>query len=807
MKRLKKAAWMGLASLLIVVTMLANSGSAQLAIRLVAADGTTSDVTAKNMPRGEESLVLYDQAFGKTTRTNPFGVEVIALPAENKVENGRAYKVVKVTSVWQCETGTEQTECGDAEIPRNGVVLSATGSKRDLLKDYKPGDTLVLQEDWFHRKQAPINVVDPSPETNPAGSGFPGFRASNQLIIYDAGYGRPTTGTNEFGFEVTVENGLVTEQEGSDSAIPAANGFVVSGHGRSRSWLIANAPLGAKLEYDPATQTLTSTIDFNTYAYQFDKRWYEGPCSGKLLSGNQDPGCDEIRKSHDQALRLFHDGREALAAATMNDALERLNRRVWLGYTAFSGDTVRGAWHRPVEKNRVAIGQTLDTLKEAGLNSVFLETFFHGYTIFPSQTFANYGMVNENPKFAGVDLLKLWVEEAHKRGMKVHVWFQTFYGGTKAYMPPGPILTKHPEWANVQFSALKPEPAPEQNGENGINGKAAHRNGAKPSGAPIPSSASKKTAHGAAKKWHVPPSVNAGALANGTAEPAPRPKLVTPDQPMPSNLELGGYFLDPANPAVQDFLAKLSLEIVSRYDVDGIQLDYIRYPASFPPERFSYRRTTWGYTKIARNAFKSRYGVDPAEVDPKDPRAEELWTAWNNFKTEQVTHFVERVTKAIRAQRPGIKISAAVFPDAEAALLMKHQDWQCWARNGWVDFFAPMTLTSAIKVVEHDTRYMVNATNGKVPVYSGIFGPFNDNSAEHILRQINTAKTAGASGYVLFDTAHLSARMLEALKAIQSPQPIVTTPEPVASPSAPVPSSEQPAKQKKRHWWQRRGKI
>jgi uncharacterized lipoprotein YddW (UPF0748 family) len=802
-KRLKNAAWTGLASLLIVVTMLANSGSAQLAIRLVTADGATHDVTAKNTPRGEESLVLYDQAFGKSTRTNPFGVEVIALPPDQKgqnIENGRVYKVVKVTSVWECQADTEQTECGNAEIPRNGVVLSATGSKRDLLKGYKPGDSLILQEDWFHRKQAPISVVNPTPETNPAGSGFPGYRASNQLIIYDAGYGRPTTGTNEFGFEVTVENGLVTEQEGSDSAIPSANGFVVSGHGKSRSWLIANAPLGAKLDYDPATQTLTSTIDFNTYAYQFDKRWYEGPCSGTVLSGGQDPGCDEVRKSHDQALRLFHEGREALAAATMSDALERLNRRVWLGYTAFSGDTVRGAWHRPVEKSRAAIGQTLDTLKEAGLNSVFLETFFHGYTIFPSQTFANYGMVNENPKFAGVDLLKLWVEEAHKRDMKVHVWFQTFYGGTKAYMPPGPILTKHPEWANVQFSALKPESVA---GENGANGKAGNGGGAKPSAAPVPA-AHKKPVNGTSKNGHAHHVTKAGTLANGTPEPAPRPKLLTPDKPMPSNLELGGYFLDPANPAVQDFLAKLALEIVSRYDVDGIQLDYIRYPASFPPERFSYRRTTWGYTKIARNSFKSRYGVDPAEVDPKDPRAEELWAAWNNFKTEQVTRFVERVTRSIRAQRPNLKISAAVFPDAEAALLVKHQDWQCWARNGWVDFFAPMTLTSAIKVVEHDTRYMVNATNGKVPVYSGIFGPFNDNSAEHILRQINTAKTAGASGYVLFDTAHLSARMLEALKAIQNPQPIVTTPEPVASP-APVPA-EQPAKQKKRRWWQRKEK-
>jgi uncharacterized lipoprotein YddW (UPF0748 family) len=279
--------------------------------------------------------------------------------------------------------------------------------------------------------------------------------------------------------------------------------------------------------------------------------------------------------------------------------------------------------------------------------------------------------------------------------------------------------------------------------------------------------------------------------------------MLNPDKPVPSNLELGGYFLDPANPAVQDFLVKLALEIVTRYDVDGFQLDYIRYPASFPPDRFSYHRTTWGYTPVARNLFKARYGVDPAEVDPKDPRAEELWTAWSQFKTAQVNHFVERVVQALRQRRPDVKISAAVFPDARSALLLKHQDWQAWARNGWVDFFAPMTLTSAVKVVEQDTRAMVNVTHGKVPVYSGIFGPFNDNTAEHVLRQIETARQAGAQGYVLFDTAHLSARMLQALKTIQNPPPIVATPEPTVTP-APVPAGQEPAKPRKRHWWQRK---
>jgi uncharacterized lipoprotein YddW (UPF0748 family) len=761
----------------VAVVLFASNGSAQLAIKLVGPDGSAMDVTGHNQPRGDESLILYDHAFGKSTRTNPYGVEVIAVPSEVAVPNGKAYQVTGLTSVWECSkpqadsTDSKALSCGNADIPTNGIVLSAMGSKRDWLKKLKPGDTVALQESWFSQQQAKIDVVDPTPQNNPMGSGFPGFRASNQLVVYDSGYGRPNTGTNEFGFEVTVRNGIVMAQEGSDSAIPA-DGFVLSGHGRGRSWLIANAPLGAKIAISPDQQAVTSTVDFDTYVYQFDQRWAQSPCADTVWSAKATPDqmCNAIRDKREKAVSLFKDGRSSDAAALIQQSLEGLNRRIWLSYSAFPANTVRGAWHRPVEKTAAAIDQTLDTLKSAGINSVFLETFFHGYTIFPSKTFQEYGMTDENPKFAGTDLLQLWVQEAHKRGMQVHTWFQTFYGGTKAYLPPGPILSKHPEWANVQFSALVPVAPPATPPVNPVNATT-------PAKVAVP----------------LPPVAN--------ANPAPA-MLKSPDKPIPSTLELGGYFLDPANPQVQTFLLKLADEIVTRYDIDGFQLDYIRYPASFPADRFSYRKTTWGYTNVARAAFKNQYGVDPVDIDPKDPQFDALWMAWNSYKTAQINNFVQKVTQDIRQKRPDVKISAAVFPDADSALALKHQDWRAWGQNGWVDFFAPMTLTSAIKVVDRDTRNMIMATNGKVPVYSGIFGPFNDNTAEHVLSQIDTAKQAGARGYVLFDTAHLTARMLDALKTVQTPQQ-------AAAPSAstlekPADSAATPTSSKRKHWWNRK---
>ena len=767
---------------------------AQLASQVITADGKTVAVTGRNASRGEDAMILYTPAFGKETRTNPHGVEVIAVPVTPKTgtssttplsADGTIYQVVQVTRAAECSQKSALI-CGSAAIPPNGIVLSATGARRDWPQKLQPGDTFTLLESWAQEKAVHIDVVNPSPQNNPSGSGFPGFRASNQIILYNSSYGRPNTGTNEFGFEVTVRNGIVVAQEGSDSTIPA-DGFVLSGHGKGRTWLINNTPPGAHVNVafnpDGHGGTLNTSIDFDTYLYQFNQRWAESPCAAGAwnATNTMDAACATIRDKKDAAIRLFQSQSQGQlplvstpaqsksdpaglkpAIALLNEALEGLNHRTWISYSPFPAQSIRGAWHRPVEKTADAIGKTLDRLQTAGLNTVFLETFFHGSTIFPSQTYQAYQLPVENPDFAGIDLLKLWVEEAHKRHMQLHVWFQTFYGGARAYSPPGPILAHYPTWANVQYSALVPTevslPAP------------------------------------------VRPVDLIGAAAV-QAEP-PVTVMKAPEKPMPSTLETGGYFLDPANPEVQTFLLKLADEIVTRYPVDGFQLDYIRYPASFPSDRFSFRKTTWGYTDVARAAFKSHYGIDPVDIDPKVPTMANLWLAWADFKTQQVNHFVDRVTHELHRRRSDLRISAAIFPDANSALTLKHQDWKTWGRNGWLDFYAPMTLTSALKVIEHDTKGMARATENKIPVTAGIFGPFNDNSADQVLSQLNTARQAGAQGYVLFDTAHLTHRMLEALQVVQTRPPITTA----TTPRAPINNKNEdvpPQKTKKHHWWNR----
>ena len=724
-----------------------SSAFAQMAINVEVPDGFYTPkkfvVTGKNVSRGEGTLVLYDRSFGPNTRTNPHGVEIIA-EKMGVNENGDAviYKIKKITNVWECQKNEgafkkDGNGCGNADIPKDGVVLSATGGLRNgLLNWFHEGDVFALREEWFQKKQMALSVVDPNRENNPGACGFPGCRGSNQLIVYTQKYAQdkdtPKTGTNEYGFEVTVVNGIVVAQEGSDSVIPnTENSFVISGHGRMRDWLIQNAPLGTKVALSEDARTLLTEVDYDTYRYQLVQRLNNTCCR----TGCARNLCSIYEKAGEQADSLHRQAHPEEAVRLLVSSLENLNRDLWAQYPAFPQTAIKGIWHRPVETTAKDIGETLDYIKQAGLNTVFLETFFHGYTIFPSDVYTAFGIEqNQNPKFAGADLLDLWTKEAHKRGMKVHIWFQTFYTGTKANNPPGVILAKYPQWANVQYSALYTKQDP----------KAAKK--------PAPVTA------GAEEKVILPPT----AAAQGVTKEAP-------PSPVSSTLELGAYFIDPANPEARGFVLSLINEIVSKYDVDGFQLDYIRYPGSFPQDRYSYLKTTWGYTDLARQEFKTATGVDPAYLNDVD--YPDLWQQWENYKIAKVNSFVEEAQKLIRTQavakNKSILISAAVFPGIDTAKLQKHQDWETWAQNGWVDFLAPMTLTSAVKVVGEDTQKALNTVEHKVPIISGVFGAFNNNTAEQLLDQIEAARVAGASGFNIFDTAHLTGRMVEALRASQ----------------------------------------
>ena len=133
--------------------------------------------------------------------------------------------------------------------------------------------------------------------------------------------------------------------------------------------------------------------------------------------------------------------------------------------------------------------------------------------------------------------------------------------------------------------------------------------------------------------------------------------------------------LDPGLPAVQDHLLGVVEECLTNYDVDGINLDYIRY--------FGHDR---GYNLSALERFlreSSREDI-PAPDDK----------AWKDFRRDRVTEFVRRCAISVWTHRPGAIFSVNVVGWGPAPIIDfaetrpyadALQDWRGWWEQGLVD--------------------------------------------------------------------------------------------------------------------------
>jgi hypothetical protein len=82
---------------------------------------------------------------------------------------------------------------------------------------------------------------------NPTSSTYPGGRSTDQLVLYTSAAG-PTTRTNRWGVEVSVVGRRITvvnDRQSLDvpTVIPT-DGYVLSGHGAARTWLLDHAKMG-----------------------------------------------------------------------------------------------------------------------------------------------------------------------------------------------------------------------------------------------------------------------------------------------------------------------------------------------------------------------------------------------------------------------------------------------------------------------------------------------------------------------------------------------------------------------------------
>ena len=180
------------------------------------------------------------------------------------------------------------------------------------------------------------------------------------------------------------------------------------------------------------------------------------------------------------------------------------------------------------------------------------------------------------------------------------------------------------------------------------------------------------------------------------------------------------------------------LEVVRNYEVDGIHFDYIRYPdsdccyctgcsARFQSQT-SHTVTNWPADVLAAGALRNSF---------------------LDWRRAQITRLVTAVHAQVKAIKPGVQVSAAVFSDAPSAFDGVGQDWRLWITNGIVDFLCPMDYTTELYSFTNLVAEQLAYAGGKVPIYPGI-GAYVL-AADAALAQLQATRTAHTQGFIVFE--------------------------------------------------------
>jgi uncharacterized lipoprotein YddW (UPF0748 family) len=511
-----------------------------------------------------------------------------------------------------------------------------------------------------------------------------GNRNADSLVIYTPMRGERTQ-TNEYGAEAVVINGRVVQIGGNNNIIPE-NGFVISGHGKFTDWIYNYLYPGIHIETDLVQYKLHVTEDkqgFLYYAlitYDMLKDTLEKHRASNTAADDAEKLLDAIMSDIDKLRSENTAGRvRSLHTKIYHDALQ-CERLVSPSYE----NEIRAIWHIITDQTKEDVRRTMQRYQEAGFNMILIETFAHGYVIYPDSAFTK-----QLPRtILDFDVLQEYIDLGKEMGIEIHAWFANYMVGEPGFLfdcnvSGSPIIDRFPEWAGTR--------------KDGVRHAGVH--------------------------------------------------------------EAGFIWLNQTDPDVSAFLLGLYTELLDRYDIDGINLDYIRTSAASHLPHLSM-----GFEPGTVERFKADTGIDIWQVSDGNSDEWRQFTAW---RAAHITEFVRSVKtlteeKSIEKDRL-IRLSAATAFPTHYAYNEKSCDWPAWVRNGYLDFLTPMIYSANDTDMYYDTKYMT--TNyPHIPIAAGM-SLYRDNDwrLQQLTRQITAARNAGAQGSAHFSSFNLNRRNINVL--------------------------------------------
>ncbi len=347
------------------------------------------------------------------------------------------------------------------------------------------------------------------------------------------------------------------------------------------------------------------------------------------------------------------------------------------------------------------IYKMVESAATAGFNTLIVQVRGRGDAYYRSRWEPRAIELKDQP--SDFDPLALTIAEAHRRGLKVHAWLNTSLLANLDALPADPkhVYNAHPEWLAVPRAV-------------------------------------------ASELYSVSP-----------RDALYRQRIV--EWSKANRGELEGVYAGPANPKVREHIYRIWMDIIQNYPIDGMHFDYVRFASpDFDYSRISLKTfSNWlepQLTASERDTIKKTLKVNPLAATDKYPEK------FGDFQREQVTTLVERIYHAVKKRRPDVIVSAAVFANDENAFTRRFQDWRRWLRMGIVDAACPMAYTTDTAIFKKQVEVAISTAHAAGRrVWAGI-GAYRI-PAESTVEKINTARTIGADGIILFSydfTATLS---------------------------------------------------
>ncbi len=354
-------------------------------------------------------------------------------------------------------------------------------------------------------------------------------------------------------------------------------------------------------------------------------------------------------------------------------------------------DEVRALW---VVRSSITTPEAIDKLvadaKGAGFNTLIVQVRGRGDAYYKSRWEPRTMALKDQPE--SFDPLATTLEKAHAAGLTVHAWLNTVFVANIDDLPPQAThpYNQHPEWIAVPRAAA------------------------------------------------------AELYAANPADPKYRERIIeTSKRDM---REVEGLYLAPSHPQVKEHIYNVFIDVVENYDVDGVHFDYVRLPS---PD-FDYSRT-------ALERFRSE--VEATLSDQEKTLfsglavtrpliyVETFPEQWDRFRREQVTGIVERIYTGVKARKPNVLVSAAVFGNDEDAFERRFQDWKLWLERGALDVVCPMAYAVDTEVWKRQIAIARGFAFGR-QVWAGI-GAYRQ-SPEQTIEKIELSRRMGVDGFTLF---------------------------------------------------------